>query len=503
MEVPTFRNAIPPLLRIPLELRNLVYEYLVIIDQDFSYDVTDITFESSIFQINRQIRHEAWDYMARGHLWIRWESDLINSEVWEPRAPVLFGQSLNTYSERFDNELAIHFHLRDGHRKVTDALHSFTFAYHPSIYCWFLLYLCSCMQDLPHSRLIVEVKPEMIKRLSGFARTIEPLYCLRGLRKVSFTGMDDWDGQQALAEQMMGTGETIEAALAMRQRFQDIGRKAELEGRYSNAMIYYDLGPESKFSTPVWFPMGSPENNSLDDMDTELYIAFSRTTHKHILWLKQTAPLATLVESTTQELLLDIFRACNSALAFVGLTDIQRCKAHLYRAFGFFRYAEYVGPFLDQNSVDSLCKDDPIKRPSHVYRGDCYLLAARNLFYAQNVGAWDDVLPVLSEDDRQICSAIQARPGPRAFKLEEREIPLMGTWKGDPDLWNSWNARRMGGRGIFMKMFRRRHNDGEAGVPPDLTAAYAAHGISWSRTTGGELIPDLSGIVDTSLLPLA
>ncbi|KAK8066729.1 hypothetical protein PG997_013476 [Apiospora hydei] len=158
METPTSQNDISPLLRIPLE-------------------------------INRQIRDEAWDYMARGNLWIRVTTDFHDDSGWTPLVRMLHYQIPNKYSKRLDNEVAVHFRLDVGNRRVPDDGFSFTFAYHPLAYGAFVQDISQFgVNDL---NLTVEVNPTMIKRPSVFSKTIEPLSPTRGLRNVSFTGMDD------------------------------------------------------------------------------------------------------------------------------------------------------------------------------------------------------------------------------------------------------------------------------------------------------------------------
>ncbi|KAK8041015.1 hypothetical protein PG994_014022 [Apiospora phragmitis] len=484
--LPSNQNAIPPLLRIPPELRILVYEYFVILDQHFWSEECPMPLESSILQINRQIRDEAWDYLVNGNIWIRATGDFGPYANWGHQPCLTYSGSSKKHSKWLDNQVAVHFHLAGGDWK---AMETFTFAYHPAAYNGFILDLS--FLSIGYSSFTVELNPAVSKRPTVFSKVMGPLYSIRGLRDVSFTGLDDDATQQVLIEQMTGASNSFESLVKIKACYYKMGHRAELEGRYSDAMNQYHTGPASTYQARALFPEGTPRGNSLQHMDTEMYIAFSRVAHKHIRRLERTAPPITSATTATLDFLCGNIQACNKALAFVGLTDSQRCRAHLYRAFAFLHYANYRRPSF-------------IGIFNYIYQGDVHFQAASSLSYAQNSDSSNDALADLEEDDHQLCKAIQARPGPQAFKLERRRIPLLGIWKGDPGLWICWNDGRLKSKGILMKLFRQRQKqgpEGEASVLADLTADYGALGISWTHSAGGRMIPNFAGFDDTSLLP--
>lgn len=475
----------------------MIYIYFVSVDQHFLWDGNETPFECTVLQINRQIHDEAWDCLIRSNVWVRFTlpyAPSIPEDHWYPQPRLLYKGIPKQYQNRLASEVGIHFRL-NGDMTASQG-DTYIFLYHPLTYGVFIHDIA--MAHSTYTSLTVEVNPAISKPPSFVRKLIEPLYSVRDYEDVTITGIGDDTKRQALIRQMRRTSDTIEELLAVKGCYHGLGRRAELDGRHSDAISLYALCIESTYDASDRFPQGSPEDNSLNHMDSCSFIAYSRNTHKHIRRLKARAPPITLVKTATSRLLCDTIDACSYALAFVGITDRQRCEAHLYRAFAFYDYAEFQVPFLAKDDLDRLDRNERSLSPCRVTHSDCYLHARRCLFYAQQVDSWQDVLAGLEKDDLQVLNAIQGRPGPQAFELEERKLPLVGPWKGDPDLWNGWPRHES----IVMALFRRRHNqgaDGEVGVPMDLTAAYHAHGISWSHS-GDELVPNLFNIDDPSLL---
>ncbi|KAK8135604.1 hypothetical protein PG984_003544 [Apiospora sp. TS-2023a] len=497
---PSSQNYISPLIRLPRELRELVYIHFIAIDQHFRWDsqrvwyAERIPFDSSILQINRQIREEAWDCLIRSNIWIRWSKPPTGGFHWYPQPCLLERQYPPQYLDRIRNNVAVNFRLtRD---TPAPEEHEIIFVYNPFSYGLFIHDISESHRVF--SGLAVEVNPEISQRRSLFTKLIEPLYSVRDHHDVTITGLGDLTACQALTHQMCRASNTIEEVVAVKECYQGLGRRAELDGRYSDAISSFALGIEATYDTADQFPQGSPESNTLSHINSDSLIAYSRNIYKHIRWLKATAPLAELLETATTSLLLEAINATSFAMAFVGVTDHQRCEAHLHRAFAFYHYAEYQSPFLDKASLDTLDQPPPSESPCRVTHGDCYLHATQNLFYAQQVDCWQDILAGLDEVDLQVLDTIQGRPGPQAFKLKERKVPLVGLWKGDTALWNGWPRQKS----VLMALFRQRHNrgpDGKIGDPMDLRSAYRNHGIAWSYSDG-QLVVNLFDIDDSSLL---
>ncbi|KAK7911150.1 hypothetical protein PG985_013631 [Apiospora marii] len=485
------QNYIPPLLRLPRELRDMVYNYFVSVDQHFKWNEDYIPLTCPVLQINRQIRAEAWDRLIRSNVWIRVTMSSIPDYNWVPQACLLHHRAPIQYWDRLDRAVAVHLRLTGDTAAVED--HTFTFAYHPFTYGLFVHEISRSHWE--YTGLSVEVKCATFKRVS---KLIMPLSSVRDYRSVEARGKLNDDALQRLADQIRRTSNTIKDLVAIKDCYRRLGRRAERDGRHSDAISNYLLGIEATWDKADRFPRGSPEDNSINHINSDCFIAYSRNAHRHITGLKTRAPPVALMETATKSLLVEIIGSCSHALAFVGVTELQRCEAHLYRAFAFYHYAECHGPLLDRDDSRQLDREDPSVSPCRVQYGDCYLDAARCLFYAREVDCWEDVLAGLDEDDLRVLEAIQGRPGPQAFELVERQIPLVGPWRGDPDLWNGWPRHE----GILMALFRRRHDkgpDGDDGVPPDLRSEYLGHGISWSYS-GEELIANLFGIADASLL---
>lgn len=469
------QTRISPLLRLPRELRDAVYKFFISVDQHFKWDEEDIPFNSPVLQINRQIRQEALDCFIKSNVWIRITVPYKPDYYWFPKAGLLPHKVPIKYWDRLGSAVAVHFHLTG--ERATNKEYTYTFAYHPFTYGLFVHEVSRSHGEYPV--LGVQVNRAVSQRPLLFAKLIQPLYSIRNFQGVVIRGIQDDTTRHALVHQIRRPSNTIEDLVAIKECYQAMGRRAELDGRHSDAMTSYLLGIEATWDLADQFIQGSPQDNSLHHMNSDCFIAYSRNTHKHITILKARAPPVAVIETATRDLLLEIIGASSHALAFPGVTDRQRCEAYLYRAFAFYHYAECQNPFLDRDGIDHLDRERASVSPCRVNHGDCYLHAARSLFYARQVDCWQAVLAGLNEDDGRVLDVIQARPGPQAFQLQERQFPLVGSWRGDPDLLNGWQRHEI----ILMALFRRRHNqgpDGDVGVPPDLTSEYQEHGIFWS-----------------------
>ncbi|KAK7955140.1 hypothetical protein PG988_015834 [Apiospora saccharicola] len=353
---PSSQNCISPLIRLPRELRELVYIYFISIDQHFRWDdhrrwyAERIPFDSAILQINRQIREEAWDCLIRSNVWIRWIKPSIDGYDWYPQPCLQKRPYPAQYLGMIRNNVAVNFRSTEATPATED--HEIIFIYHPFTYGLFI-------HDISKSHgvfsgLAVEVNPAISQRRSMFTKLIEPLYSVRDHHDVTITGLGDRTTCQALTHQMCRASNTIEELVAVKECYQNLGRRAERDGRYSDAISSFALGIEATYDTADQFPQGSPEGNTLSHINSDSFIAYSRNIYKHIRWLKATAPRAELLETATKSLLLEAIDATSFAMAFVGVTDHQRCEAHLRRAFAFYYYAEYQNPFLDKASLDVL-----------------------------------------------------------------------------------------------------------------------------------------------------
>ncbi|KAK8066726.1 hypothetical protein PG997_013473 [Apiospora hydei] len=183
------------------------------------------------------------------------------------------------------------------------------------------------------------------------------------------------------------------------------------------------------------------------------------------------------------------------------MTSRQLRQAHLYSAFAFQAEAEFVDlipvkerpcwdfecPFQHHNESPADGEDDG---------AEFYKSAAKHLFYAKELDRSYDILQDLDEDDKALCHKIISPP-PEALEVLERKIPLIGTWKVDPEVWRRWVEN---GSPWMKKLLQQRHivNSGTEPISQGaLAAQYRAEGVTWQHPGDpGALFPCLTMTTD-------
>ncbi|KAK8001654.1 hypothetical protein PG991_013876 [Apiospora marii] len=502
---------IPALLRIPQEIRDQIYSYFVTIGQDYDHEGAlyhaGETIDVTILHINREIREEAWESLVRKNLWVR-----VTIPASEQLGPFDLGIPYNQVPEEHFKRLVakadIHLSLGLAYENNdssdldgNESSDSFLFAYHPFHYNYLLQRLAE--NFLERSSIAIQLTPATLINSSMFTKLLEPLCVLRNMRNVSFDGVELCPALQSLARDMKRSliirdkGQTEDRVdmielIEIQQFYQRRGRNAESQGRYSNAMCYYKAGYYATDISPdtASHMEGSPEYSTCCNIDTEFNIDFSRSLHRYVTQLEKSVPNHTLEDHMKAETIDESITACCSALNFVGISDCQRREAHLYRAFALFRVAEYLrtlpepdrqsssyGPRSYYNYYSQLPHPDS--------REAAYAAAARDLFYAKNVTPSHDILADLEEEDKAMYRKLGFFTGP-GYPIASHEVPLLGTWSGDPTLWASWK-RRAPRRYLLMKLFRLRLNQEPDDKVEDMEVLkkhYAAEGITWSWEDG-------------------
>ncbi|KAK8856721.1 hypothetical protein PGQ11_012633 [Apiospora arundinis] len=461
----------PPLRRIPRHLRDLIYRHLLTLNQYFHYDPNESYFDTAILGVNHRIQDEALDCLTKTNFWIGFTTD-CHLHNWTPQPCWSHCAIPEKCKERIAEEVAIRFIVE---RNPNTSRKSFIFPYHPSMYMRFIQDISKRAESI--WKLDVLASPLKLRYPSAFTKLIEPLYTLRNLRWVWLEGLEGYPtNQRRLMSHMTRTSGTIESAAAIIEWHLKKARQAESGGRYSDALVYYDLGHWLRYGTRSRFARGTPEDNSLRHLKVDLDIVHTRNCHKHIVQLKKTATQRVVARHITRDFLLKHIQSGYSALAFPGLTDDQLCRAHLYNAFALFHYAECLSPYLDQVAFAWFKKYIPGHTPRF---GDLYLHAIRSLFFARQADCWEVILAELSRDDLAVCKAIQERHGPQGWRVTECKVPLLDNWRGDPYVWRSWGKDAQ----LLLKQYRQRHNQN----PRDLSGVYADIGIGLYSTQSGQL----------------
>ncbi|KAK8017370.1 hypothetical protein PG993_013696 [Apiospora rasikravindrae] len=486
-------SEVSPFLGLPLEIRDMIYDYSFTVDQPFNLDpktvkdYRNVQQQISKFNLNRQIRHEVWDHLIRTNLWVRINigrgSPFISFlEKCTKSYPFLLFPSRAPleYKKLLCDKVAICFSLDKlpgspphGHGQF-DHTQSVTFAYHPLTYGYFLHELSSISYQ--HLAVTIQINPFTLLDAPKSSRLVKPLNTVRGLSSVNFTGVEGYPELQRLMDVMQRSpvgDRAYDEAMEVKQHFRDEGRAAELRGHYSDAMCQYWLGLEHDTKAEDLFLPGTPYFDSLSDMETALGLDFSRAAHKNLTPLMRDSTSCCNIRGSRHAGWV-AFKArtvvWETLQNFVGFTDRQRREAHLYRAFHALHCADYFQGLL----ADAEGK------------GVEYALKDRTEL-ENDVDPGHDILADLDEDDRDACARIRQRPGPQAFEVATHEVPLLGDWTGDPRLWDIWTFDER----TLMKLHRQRHDvgpDGGPGTPEDLALAYEKEGIAWEYEDDGEIV---------------
>ncbi|KAK8047881.1 hypothetical protein PG996_015945 [Apiospora saccharicola] len=473
----------------PLEIRDHIYSYFVTIDQTYE--------------------HEGDFYDGEKHLG---GSDLS----------IPCDQVPEEHSRRLIAEAQIHLKLglTYENNSISDidgneSEDSFLFAYHPFQYNFILLSLAEKMIELDCDSIKIEATPATLSNSSLFIKLMEPLCVLRGMRNVSFKdGVEHCPALQLLEQDMKRpliicdqdeAEDRIDVIELIRtqQYHQRLGRNAELLGHYSDAMCHYRVGGDVRDISPDTPGRldGSPEYNTCNHIAIELKLGFSRSVHRYLAQLKKSAPNSALHDFIEAKTIHSSIDACCQSLDFVRIEDCQRREAHLYRAFALFRLAEYLRalPEPDRQSSPYVPRDyylhyRPVSEAPHTDSSEAACsAAARDLLYAKNATPSHDILADLDEDDKATYHSLNFFTGPFT-QIARHDVPLLGTWSGDPMVWDLWEYF-FPQRYLLMKLFRLRlkqEPDDKVEDIEELEKQYAAEGITWDWESG-----DLEMISDT------
>ncbi|KAK8035503.1 hypothetical protein PG993_010498 [Apiospora rasikravindrae] len=300
---------------------------------------------------------------------------------------------------------------------------SFIFAYHPHFYNMFIQKLSEHASE--YKGLTISPGPVTQPGSPRFAKLIEPMCIMRGLDNVWFNG---------LAE-----------SLSLKLLEQEMTRSF---------------------------------NSAVDLIKIQ-----NRSSHKFLTQLKKSLPTCRPHELYIGKIIGYSIYWAREAFEFAGMTSRQLREAHLYSAFAFQAEAEFMDlihcdasagwgiayPFQHHNGSPTDFEDDGT---------ESYKSAAKHLFYAKELAQSYNILQDLDGDDKALCHKIISPP-PEALEVLERKIPLMGTWKVDPEVWRRWGRN---GAPWMKKLLQQRHTV-DSGIEPErqgaLVSQYGAEGVTW------------------------
>ncbi|KAK8101843.1 hypothetical protein PG999_012217 [Apiospora kogelbergensis] len=426
-------SDIPSLLGVPREIRNEIYSYFLSVDEVFDAVEKNNAFSGQVginfnnvyrFRVNHQIWEEAWEYLFSSNLWIQVEQ--IDPQVAESdQFLAARGHGIGKwysylqlpscripleYQRRLVSKVALNFRLCDSEQSSDNigskaSKQTWLFAYHPLAY-GDLMWDLFCVNKYPV--LSIQVNPLVMECHRRFEKLIKPLWPIRGFDKVEFIGVDDYSVLRMLAgtmERGFPAKHDENDDLELKGRYHSMGRIAERECRYSDAMCQYLLG-----LTKPW-NLGRLVFHTweLKILYTDLNISFSRCAHKYLTQLKKRAGASGISASHVRYInWMGVKMAKEALVVLKDQTGPHRRCAHLYLAFHRVHFAEHHVMFSRSGAIDEEL-------------GRVYLRAARDAYYATQMDSSplsrDIIRANLDEDDRAVYDKVWHRPGPQAFKM--------------------------------------------------------------------------------------
>ncbi|KAK8135524.1 hypothetical protein PG984_003464 [Apiospora sp. TS-2023a] len=296
-----------PFLRLPREIRDMIYSIVVTVDQTFESEdehtyqgYENVMTHIGKFRLNRQIWGEVWEHLVKSNVWVQVtmtkHSPLVEhfryDASWYPylqlpssRAPLetrrLLAESVAIGFSAGQSWVANWPNFRVDHRvdhRISAPLATVFFVYHPLTYGAFI----SALAHARHHGFAVKPSQATLACKKRFNKLVAPLCLLQAEGKAKLSGVERTALQPIQEAMNRPSFNHLSMAEIVRNRvhYRDQGRTAELRGHFSDAMCYYWLGTTKERSPRNFFPEATPEYNSLSALDTELRIGFSRSAHK-------------------------------------------------------------------------------------------------------------------------------------------------------------------------------------------------------------------------------
>lgn len=318
-------TAVSPLLRVPREIRNQIYSYFVTVDQIFdgeregNYDGQgDVASVISRLRFNCQIWAEVWDYMVKSNIWIDVNIG-ANSTLhgyffyrahWYPYLRFPLYRAPAAVTKCLDDEVAIRMVMEENAERSLegDQNHrtylgigkrdSYIVAYHPLTYGALINALRNPSNN--YRCLTTQLHPLPLLDKSRFTKLLTPLRTVRGLS--------------------VCPGPPSPGLM--------IGLCCD----HFEVMCQYWLGITNTVVPSKYYREGTPEYNSLCDLNTDICIGFACSASRHVSQLAKRVGLSE-VDKSHISLIVHLGQATSRDVLerFVGLSDRQRREAHLYR----------------------------------------------------------------------------------------------------------------------------------------------------------------------------
>lgn len=502
----------------------------------------------ALLHVSTDTRKMAWKFLRENNIWVQarfvWDaahaiqplpSAIFNSMnhsghcqpgLVQPNfIPEMFAPEM---SKEFEGSVAITISV--GHSlgrgqpidEAKDKTLPVFFAFHPGK---FALFLSNLAETVDQWRcMIVEVNhthiykfPDMIPIVVD--QVIRGLGQIREASRVTSTSLerdsiDPVVNFKTIARTMMSPREMKSEIHAKLLEFYTRGTKFMDQGEYLKAYdIFleghhvYETFQEKKGPKPK---LGSIESNMIEHVVAEILGMASEALNREISARRS---MSTDGHAGPRLMAREI-KACDTSLTVMfaqfslsspGLTDGQRFHSHYRRAVAFSN----LGDFLTELNIAvpkperAALLDDVLDAWSDAAL--CYSKASQDAFYAGHVAgiAGSEVPQELVNSihalRRQMCDKLGYDADEHFVQMQRAgltrlQLPVLGLWEGDPQLYAQWGPHRM----MLMALFRQREGSGGANAA-DLREALAQRGLRWMHDQRGQVY--LEGMAEAHMNP--
>ncbi|KAJ9614060.1 hypothetical protein H2200_002196 [Cladophialophora chaetospira] len=491
----------PTFLGLPRELRNLVYGHLLTIDRGPELTLNPHRWEEnfgnlSILRVSHQVRAEAWDVLKSTNIIVH---VTVFTEANQPVKPNLMHGAedhlhVQPYiqaglfglvkAEELNTSSALHIWLGESCGK-DDAnktgryrmQHNMMFVYSMRTYGFFCIELAARVNEYKSISIDVNPCPSAAPFEFILQELLLPLSIIRGADRVCFRNLMKIKIFANMGKEMMKRIHCPEEMTKTLTLFKDKGNECYKAGKYAVAICHYWLGGQAlghlleQAEKHDW-PVGSPGINGIYHVEADLNSNCAQAHHKLVLSRKGKNGKFRNIEGWQLDKAINF---ADAALAWAGVLDDQRGKAHFRRGVAFMDKAQYLIQFLGKLSQREL-EQTKWSNATH-----CYGQAALDFYCAMQVAFKGKDMKILQSlyDQCRLKGDLSGDP-----ELHEEVVAGIGLWKGDPRLFRNWRSWHM----EFYMMYMLRQRASDEPVPEDeMKAVYERAGIRWRHAAGGVL----------------
>lgn len=502
----------------------------------------------ALLHVSSDIREMAWKFFRENNIWVQAQFVWDAAKLVEPLPSAIFNiMNHSQHSQpalvqatfvpdrftpdmlrEFQSSVAVTISVgrSQGQGQPVNAAKEKTlpvfFAFHPGKFALFTRDLadtvsqwCSMTVEVNHAHIYkfpdtIPIVVDQIMRGLGQIREASRVTST-SLEKDS---IDPTVNFKTIAQTMMSPREVNSETRAKLLEFYTRGTKCMHQGQYREAYDIlreghhvYEIFQEKKGPKPK---LGSIESNMIEHVVADILGMASEALNREI-----SAGRSMSTDGYAgPRLMTQEMKACDTSLAVVfaqfslsspGLTDGQRFQGHYRRAVAFSNLGDFLTELkivVPESERVAILADVVEAWSDAVF---CYRMASQDAFYAAHVAGVagsevpQELVNSIHAVRRQMCDKLGYDADEHFVQMQRAgltrlQLPVLGLWEGDPQLYAQWGPHRM----MLMALFRQREGSGGP-IAADLREALAQRGLRWMHDQRGQVY--LEGMAEAHMNP--